>query len=400
MVMPVDLGVAARKRRVSVLGATGSVGLSTIDLLRRNRDTFEIVALTAGKNVASLVNMARELRPELAVIADDAHYEQLCDALDGTGIEVASGTDAVIDAASRDADWVMAAIVGAAGLASTFAAARQGATVALANKESLVAAGDLLNQAVRNGGGTLLPVDSEHSAIFQVFEPDNSEQIVKLTLTASGGPFRTWPRERIATATRQDALIHPNFDMGAKITIDSATMMNKGFELIEAHHLFSVGPEKLEVLVHPQQIIHSLVSYADGSTLAQLGAPDMRTPIAYAMAWPERMHAPIARLDLASIARLDFEAPDVTRFPALRLARQALLDGGGAPAALSAANEIAVSAFLQDRLKFLEIAEVVERTLDRLGARNVLGAPVDLDGVLYIDGEARRLARDVLGQWG
>lgn len=392
MVMPLEAPARAPRprRRVSVLGATGSVGQSTIDLLTRNRDAYEIVALTAGRNVEALAAMSRALQPELAVIADASLYDRLQEALAGTGIEVAAGDEAIVDAARRDADWVMAAIVGAAGLASTFAAADRGATVALANKESLVAGGALLNAAIERGGGRLLPVDSEHSAIFQVLEPANAAIVEKLILTASGGPFRDWTREAMKAATPAAALAHPNWDMGAKITIDSATMMNKGFELIEAHHLFDMPAARLEVLVHPQSIVHSLVAYRDGSMLAQLGMPDMRTPIAVALAWPERMETPTEILDLAAIGRLDFETPDEDRFPALRLAREALAAGPAASLALNAANEIAVAAFLAGQLGFLAIAETVERCLEAMEAAGELVSPGAVGEILELD----RLVRD------
>lgn len=388
----------AAPKRVSVMGATGSVGLSTADLLRRNRDGFEVVALTAGRNVGKLAELAREFRPEVAVIADESLYGELAEALAGTGVDVAAGAGAVIEAASRPADLLMASIVGSAGLASTFEAARCGTTLGLANKESLVAAGDLLTREVTRGGSKILPVDSEHSAIFQVFDPEQAEAVDCLTLTASGGPFRQWSIEEMKSAGLKDALAHPNFSMGDKISIDSATMMNKGFELIEAHHLFGIEPDRLEVLVHPQQIIHSMVSYKDGSTLAQLGQPDMRTPIAVALAWPDRMEAPIARLDLAEIGKLDFSAPDFKRFPALALARDAMVHGGGAPAALNAANEIAVEAFLAERIGYLEIAEIVRRCVDILHKAGDLGALSSLDDVFALDDRTRILARDVLSQ--
>ena len=389
---------SAAPKRVSVMGATGSVGLNTLDLLRRNQSAYDIVALTAGRNVAKLAELAREFRPQVAVIASEAAYDELVSALAGTDIEVAAGEAAIVEAAARPCDLLMASIVGAAGLASTFEAARNGTTIGLANKESLVAAGDLLTREVAHGGSTLLPVDSEHSAIFQVFAPEQADAVDCLTLTASGGPFREWPLEKMKSARLHDALAHPNFSMGDKISIDSATMMNKGFELIEAHHLFGIDARRLEVLVHPQQIIHSMVSYKDGSTLAQLGEPDMRTPIAVALAWPDRMDAPIERLDLAQIGSLDFSAPDFERFPALTMARDALTHGGGAPAALNAANEVAVEEFLAERIGYLEIAEIVRRCVEILDKAGELGPHGNLEDVFALDERTRILARDVLSQ--
>lgn len=376
-------------RRVTILGSTGSVGCSTIDLIGRNPQDFQVAALTANRSVKELAEQARRLRAELAVVADPARYADLKEALSGTGIAVAAGPEAVEEAADRPADLVMAAIVGAAGLAPTLAAVRRGAIVALANKETLVCAGSLMVGEVGRSGSRLLPVDSEHNAIFQVLEEDRPEGIEKIVLTASGGPFRTRSRAEMADVTPEQAVAHPNWDMGAKISVDSATMMNKGLELIEAHHLFGLTEDRIDVVVHPQSVIHSMVSYVDGSVLAQLGQPDMRTPIAYALAWPRRMATPVRRLDLAKIGQLTFEAPDPVRFPALRLAREALGAGGGAPTILNAANEVAVASFLEGAIGFLAICEVVERTLEALPARS----PGSLGDVAALDTEARKTAK-------
>lgn len=380
------------KRRVTILGSTGSIGRNTIDLIERDRSAFEVEALTAGSNYRQLAEQALRLRPALAVVADEGAYAGLRDALNGTGIEVAAGKQALVDAAQRPADWVMAAIVGAAGLEPTLTAIARGATVALANKECLVCAGELVTAAVRNNGAVLLPVDSEHNAIFQVFDFNRPESVDRIILTASGGPFRELTREEMRSVTREQALMHPNWEMGAKITIDSATMMNKGLELIEACHLFPVPEERVEILVHPQSVVHSLVAYRDGSVLAQLGAPDMRTPISLALAWPERMAVPDVRLDLASIGRLTFEPPDTERFPALALAREALQRGGSHPIVLNAANEVAVAAFLTGSARFLEIADIVGETLARVPHR-----PIEkIEDVIEVDIEARASASRLL----
>jgi len=375
-------------RRVTILGSTGSIGCNTVDLIERNRDAFEVEALTARNNVELLVKQALSLRPKFVAVADPANRAKVVDALSGTGIEVASGPTGLVEAAERPAELVMAAIVGAAGLEATLAAVRRGAAVAFANKECLVSAGPLMMQEVAKHRATLLPVDSEHNAIFQVFDFEHPESIERVILTASGGPFRTARREDMARVTPKQAVAHPNWDMGAKISVDSATMMNKGLELIEAHHLFAMPLDKLEVLVHPQSIIHSMVAYVDGSVLAQLGTPDMRTPIACALAWPRRMGAPSARLDLARIGTLTFEAPDFERFPCLRLAREALQTGGSAPTILNAANEVAVHAFLQERIGFLDIPRVVEATLDRIP----VGPLNALEDVYEVDRQARETA--------
>ncbi len=373
-------------RSVSILGSTGSVGRSTLALIEAAPPgSFRVEALVAGRDAAALADQARRFGARFAAVADPACYPALRQALTGTGIACGAGPDAVLEAASRPAAWTMAAIVGAAGLRPTLAALDRGGTLALANKESLVCAADLVLAAAHRGGATLLPVDSEHNAVFQCLAGCDPAQVEKIVLTASGGPFRDWPAERMAKATPEQALRHPVWSMGAKISIDSATMMNKGLEVIEAARLFSLPPDRIEVLVHPQSAVHGMVQYADGSLLAQLGTPDMRTPIAHALAWPQRMRAEMPRLDLAALARLDFDAPDPVRFPALRLAREALLAGGGAPTILNAANETAVALFLARRLGFLDIATVVEEALARLPA----GQPDGLEAILALDAAAR-----------
>jgi 1-deoxy-D-xylulose-5-phosphate reductoisomerase len=383
-------------RRVTILGSTGSVGQNTIDLIERDPDGFAVEALTARRNAEVLARQARAVGARFAAIADPAQYRPLKAALSGSGIEAAAGPEALIAAAERPAEWVMAAIVGAAGLAPTLAAIRRGAIVALANKEVLVCAGALFTQEVARCGATLLPVDSEHNAIWQCFDFTQRGAIDRIILTASGGPFRERDLEAMRTATPQAAVAHPNWDMGAKISVDSATMMNKGLELIEAHYLFGLPPERIDIVVHPQSIVHSLVGYCDGSVLAQLGSPDMRTPIAYTLGWPNRIAAPTKRLDLAALGKLTFEPPDERRFPALRIARQALLQGGGAPTVLNAANEIAVYAFLDGRIGFLDIADIVEYTLARLPG----GRLESLDDVYDFDTKARETARSSPGLRG
>ena len=376
-------------RTVTVLGCTGSVGTQTIDLLMGAAPgRFKVRALVAGRNAKLLAEQAIALNAEHAVVADPASHNVLRDALAGSGITFAAGPEAVLEAAERDAEWTMCAITGAAGLASTLAAIRRGKAVALANKEALVCAGEVMLRAVAEAGATLLPVDSEHNAIFQSMADGNRGAIERIILTASGGPFRTATMEEMARATVETALRHPIWSMGAKISIDSATIMNKGLELIEAARLFSLDETKIDVLVHPQSVIHGMVCYHDGSVMAQLGSPDMRIPIAHTLAWPERMATPSPRLDLAAVARLEFEAPDLVRFPALRLARDALRAGGGTPAILNAANEVAVEAFLQRRIGFLDIVETVERVLNALGTP----AATTLEQVISLDEEARRSA--------
>lgn len=384
---------AERPRRVTILGATGSVGCSTIDLIARDPEAFEIEALTANRSVEQLAAQARQLRAKRAVIADESCYGALKEALVGSEVEPAAGPRAIVEAAEQPSDWLMSAIVGAAGLEATLAAVRRGAVVGLANKETLVCAGDLMMGEITRHGATLLPVDSEHNAIFQVLDFERMESVDRIILTCSGGPFRGWTRDAMAAATPAQAVAHPNWDMGAKISVDSATLMNKGLELIEAHHLFAMPESRIDIIIHPQSVIHSMVSYIDGSVLAQLGDPDMRTPIAYALAWPDRMAAPVNRLDLTEIAQLNFEAPDAARFPALTLAREALRAGGAAPTILNAANEIAVERFLAGGIGFLGIAELVERTLEAVPARPL----ASLDDVRAADAEARRTAGELAG---
>ena len=383
----------AAPRRVSILGSTGSIGCNTLDLIEHHGDAFVIEALTAYRNVERLAAQAIKFRPRVAVIGDAGAYRRLKDALSGTGIAAAAGPEALVEAAHRPADWTMAAIVGAAGLEPTIAAIRRGAVVALANKECLVSAGQLMMDEVRAAGATLLPVDSEHNAIFQVFDFEQPEAVERIILTASGGPFRTVDRAVMAHVTPAQAIAHPNWDMGAKISVDCATLMNKGLELIEAYHLFGLPAERIEILIHPQSVIHSMVAYVDGSVLAQLGAPDMRTPIAHALGWPERISAPAARLDLAKLGQLTFEAPDLERFPALRLAGQALKTGGAAPTILNAANEVAVQGFLAGRIGFLDIARIVEETLTAVDEPDVS----DLGGIADVDRRARAAAQELLG---
>lgn len=378
--------------RLTILGATGSIGTSTLDLIASNPDAYDILTVSAHTNAVELAQIARTHNARRAVICDPAQYQALKDALSGSGIEAAAGDEALVDAASEPSDCVMAAIVGAAGLRPAFAALGATRRLALANKECLVSAGDVFMAAVARTGTELLPVDSEHSAAFQALGAAEPGTIEMITLTASGGPFRAWTFEQIQGATLDQALKHPNWSMGAKITVDSATMMNKGLELIEAYHLFPVSADQLGVVVHPQSIIHCLVSYRDGSVLAQLSEPDMRVPISLALAWPDRMTTPTKRLDLAAIGTLTFEPPDETRFPALRIARQALHNGGAAPTVLNAANEVAVAAFLNDKLPFKSIAHAVEETMQRADKEGVLKKLSSLEDVLACDAATRRLA--------
>ena len=373
-------------RSVTVLGSTGSVGQSTVDLLKRNPEAFDVRVLTANRNVELLAEQARDLKVETAVVADEARYDELKSALAGSGIEVAAGRQALVEAAAIPVEWTMAAIVGARGLEPTLAAIDNGGIIAVANKECLVCAGELITARLDRTGATLLPVDSEHNAIFQVFQRDHT--VRRIVLTASGGPFRAADRSVMAAATPAQAVAHPVWSMGAKISVDSATMMNKGLEIIEASYLFDLAEDAIDVLVHPQSVIHSMVEYADGSVLAQLGTPDMRIPIAYTLAWPKRMATPAETLDLAAVASLTFEAPDAVRFPCLDLARSALRTGGTAPAILNAANEVAVEAFLRGRIGFLDIAAVNDNVQSALGAPSA----TDLVGILAIDAEARRHA--------
>ena len=376
-------------RRLSLFGATGSVGQSTLDLVRRDREAWRVDVLTANSDVDELARLALEFRPELVVIADEGRYDALKQALAGTNIGVAAGTAALTEAATRPTDLVLAAIVGTAGLAPTMAALEAGHDVALANKESLVSAGELMIAAARKSGATILPIDSEHNAIFQCLAGGRIEQVRRIILTASGGPFRTRSAEEMRTVTPAQAVAHPNWSMGAKISVDSATMMNKGLELIEAHHLFPVGLDRIEILVHPQSVIHSLVEYVDCSTLAQLGSPDMRIPIASALAWPQRMATPCAPLDLASLARLDFEAPDEERFPATALCRGAIAEGGARPAQLNAANEVAVAAFLAGRISFPAIVDTVRRVIDA----DAPAVPASLQDIFSVDAASRAAAQ-------
>ena len=387
---------AFAERTVTLLGATGSIGASTIDLLKRERKRFRVEAVSANTSAAAIAALARELDARLAVVGSPAAYGDLKDALLGTGIEAAAGESGLIEAAERPAEWVIGAITGAAGLKPTLAAAERGAIVALANKETLVCAGGLFMRRAAASGATVLPVDSEHNALFQAMSGSRREDVRRVILTASGGPFRTASAEAVRTATVEQALKHPNWSMGAKVTIDSATLMNKGLELIEAHHLFGLPSEQIDVLVHPQSIVHSLVEFCDGSLIAQLGSPDMRIPIAYCLAWPGRLMGPAPRLDLAHAATLTFEEPDFARFPALGLARRALEAGGATPTVLNAANEVAVAEFLARRLSFGGISILVEATLDAALSRNWTAEPESVEEALSVDHNARLLAHDLL----
>ena len=379
-------------RSISILGATGSIGASTLDLIRREPGEWRVVALTANCQATDLARLAREFSAEVAVVADETCLAELRSALAGSGVDAAGGAAALVEAAARPADITVAAIVGCAGLAPTMAAIEQGRSVALANKEALVSAGEVLTAAVARCGTILLPLDSEHNAIFQCLAGNSYDHVRSITLTASGGPFRDWSMQQLAAATPAQAIKHPNWDMGAKISVDSATMFNKGLELIEAHHLFPVGLDKLKIVVHPQSVIHSMVEYRDGSTLAQLGPSDMRVPIASCLAWPARMDTPCAPLDLAMLGELTFRAPDEVRFPATRLAREAAEAGGAAALVLNAANEIAVAAFLAGQIAFTRIAVMVEQTMTRYSP----ATPTSLDEVIALDAEARVHARALL----
>jgi 1-deoxy-D-xylulose-5-phosphate reductoisomerase len=382
------------KRRIAILGATGSIGRSTLDLVERSPERFEVVALTANTDVDALADAARRTGARLAVIADENRLDSLRERLEGTGCKAAAGMEALAEAATGDADWVMAAIVGCAGLVPTMAAIDAGKTVALANKEALVTAGSLMTDASARSGATLLPVDSEHNAIFQCLAGSTVDNVSRLILTASGGPFREMPMDRMRTATPAEAVAHPRWSMGAKISVDSATLMNKGLELIEAHHLFGLPSERIDIVVHPQSVVHSLVEFVDGSLLAQLGTADMRISIAYTLAWPDRMETPAERLSLADIGRLDFELPDLERFPALRLAREALEQGGAAPVVLNAANEVAVEAFLKGRIGFCDIIRTVEDSL----AQSHVPTPRSVEEVVALDREIRERASAVLAE--
>lgn len=379
-------------RSISILGATGSIGASTLDLIRREPEKWRVVALTANCQASELARLAREFCAEVAVVADESCLPELRSALAGSAIDAAGGAAALAEAASRPADITVAAIVGCAGLAPTMAAIEQGRSVALANKEALVSAGEVMKASVVRHGTILLPMDSEHNAIFQCLAGNSYDHVRSITLTASGGPFRTWTTQQLAAATPEQALKHPNWDMGAKITIDSATMFNKGLELIEAHHLFPVGLDKLKIVVHPQSVVHSMVEYRDGSTLAQLGPSDMRVPIASCLAWPARMDTPCAPLNLAGLGELTFCAPNEALFPATRLCREAAEAGGAAALVLNAANEIAVAAFLAGQIAFTRIAAMVEDTMTRFSP----ATPTSLDEVIALDAEARVHARALL----
>jgi len=379
-------------RSIAILGATGSIGKSTLDLVERNPDRFAVTAVTAATNVEALADIARRTGARRAVVADESRYQALAELLAGTDCRAAAGESALIEAAAGDADLVIAAIVGCAGLRPVMGAIEAGKTVALANKEALVTAGALMTGAARSSGATILPVDSEHNAIFQCLAGSRSEDVSRVLLPASGGPFRAASAETMGAATPAQAVAHPNWSMGAKISVDSATMMNKGLELIEAHYLFNLPSEHIEILVHPQSVVHSMVEFVDGSVLAQLGSADMRIPLAYALAWPERMATPAQRLDLAAIGRLDFEAPDIERFPALRLAREALEAGGAAPIVLNAANEVAVASFLDSEISFPEIANVVHEALSDAA----YDAPRSIGDVLEIDRVTRERAKAMM----
>src|SRR3982075_3844831 len=389
---------ASAVRAVTVLGATGSIGDSTMDLLRAARDRYQVEALTAHTNVQGLAKLAKEFGARFAAIADSGRLTELKDALAGTGIECGAGESAVIEAAARPADWVMAAVSGAAGLKPALAAVDRGATVALANKECLVCAGDFFMQRAAKAGACILPADSEHNALFQALGSGNREELVRVIITASGRPFRTWAAADIEQATLAQALKHPNWSMGQKITIDSASMMNKGLEVIEASYLFALSADEIDVLVHPQSIIHGMVEFSDRSVVAQLGAPDMRIPIAHCLGWPDRIVGPSARLDLAKIGQLTFEAPDFERFPGLWLAYEALRTGRGATTVFNAANEVAVAAFIAGQIKFGSIARLVEATINDWIRAGNLPPLSSADDAIAVDHNARNRAAALLPQ--
>jgi 1-deoxy-D-xylulose-5-phosphate reductoisomerase len=386
----------APERSVTILGATGSIGASTIDLIKRARSRYRVEALSANTNASALAALARELNARFAAIADPSAYDELKSALAGSGIAAGAGESALIEAAAHPAEWVIGAITGAAGLKPTLTAAERGAIVAIANKECLVCAGSLFMRRAKAAGATVLPVDSEHNALFQAMSGSRRADVRRVILTASGGPFRTWSAEAIRTATPEQALKHPNWTMGQKVTIDSATLMNKGLEVIEAHHLFALAPAEIDVLVHAQSIVHGLVEFQDGSLIAQLGSPDMRIPIAHCLAWPNRISGPAERLDLARHGTLTFENPDLERFPALRLAREALEAGEGAPTVLNAANEVAVAAFLARSLHFPGIAALVEATLAAATKRGLVREPTTIEDAIVVDHDSRSLATELL----
>jgi 1-deoxy-D-xylulose-5-phosphate reductoisomerase len=389
-------GDAAEPRTVSILGATGSIGASTIDLLKRRPDAYQVEALCSNRSADALAQLAKDLGARFAAVADPTAYRTLKDALSGTGIEAAAGAGAVVEAAQRPAEWVMAAIAGSTGLAPTLAAVERGGTVAVANKECLVCAGALFMSRAAQMRTTVLPVDSEHNAVFQALAAGRRQDVRRIMITASGGPFRNWSKQEIRSATVEQALRHPNWSMGPKVTIDSATLMNKGLELIEAHHLFAMESDRIGILVHAQSIVHGLVEYVDGSVVALMGSPDMRIPIAHCLAWPERIDAPVKPLDLAEVGTLSFAAPDLERFPALRLARQALEAGNGAPTVLNAANEVAVAEFIDRRLGFAGIPALVDATLCEASRRGLMHEPTSVDDALAIDHTARSLARNLV----
>ncbi len=387
---------ATMERRVTLLGATGSIGASTIDLLKREPKKYRVEAVTAQRKAAELARLARELGARFAAVADPAAYGELKDALAGSGIVAAAGEEALVEAALRPADWVMAAITGAAGLKPTLAAVERGAAIGLANKECLVCAGAFFMRRAAASGAHILPVDSEHNALFQALGAGRREDVKRMVVTASGGPFRTWTAEAIRTATPEQALRHPNWSMGQKVTIDSATLMNKGLELIEAMHLFALSPSEIDAVVHPQSIVHGLVEFRDGSLIAQLGTPDMRIPIAHCLAWPERIADAASGLDLAKLTSLTFEAPDLVRFPAFALARKALEAGAAVPTILNAANEVAVAEFLGRRLGFAGIAALVEATIEAAHGRGITQEPSSVEEALAVDHVSRSLAADLL----
>jgi 1-deoxy-D-xylulose-5-phosphate reductoisomerase len=391
-----DPAPAAAPRTVTILGATGSVGTSTVDLLRRDRGRYRVEALSARRSAAALAQLARDLGARFAAVADPAAYRELKDGLGASGIEAAAGEDAVVEAARRPADWVMAAVSGSTGLRATMAAVERGATVALANKECLVCAGALFMRRARERQATVLPVDSEHNAVFQALGAGRREDVRRVVLTASGGPFRTWPVDAIRAATLDQALRHPNWTMGPKITIDSATLMNKGLEVIEAHHLFALAPAEIDVLVHPQSVVHALVEFRDGSLIAQLGSPDMRIPISHCLGWPARIDTPAARLGLDRMGALSFEPPDLARFPALGLARDAMEAGNGATTVLNAANEVAVAEFIAGRLSFGGISALVAAAMEACSRRGLMREPGSVEEAVAVDHNSKSLTLSLL----
>ncbi|RZW09928.1 MAG: 1-deoxy-D-xylulose-5-phosphate reductoisomerase [Rhodobacteraceae bacterium] len=381
-------------RRVTIFGSTGSIGCNTVDLIQRAPEEYEVVALTGGRNVRTLAEQAVALGAALAVTAFEDSHDDLKDALAGTGIEMAAGEAALVEAAARPADWVMSAIVGAAGLPPGLAALEQGATLALANKESLVTAGPLLMETARRHGATILPVDSEHSAVFQALVGEDPAAVERVIITASGGAFRDWPMERLRGASVAEASSHPNWDMGQRITIDSASLFNKSLELIETHQFFGIAPEKIEALIHPESLVHAMVGFHDGALMAHVGPPDMRHAIGYALHWPERRELPVDRLNFAEIGRLSFEAPDEARYPALALAREVMRAGGLTGAAFNAAKEAALDAFIDGRIGFLDMASVVADVIEIMSGDGLGKAAITLDSVRQTDQMARRRAAE------